>query len=706
MNDSGVDFRAQQIQSQGILYLGERVVTTPEQAVIYDNDFTLAVDMASDEGTVTFTLPPLANEPVEPGARRLRFRDKKGNAGTYNIEIVGPFVGGASSVVIDTDGGSVVIESVTDKWSVWARAQPASSGDLTAIATTPPLGVTDSGGPVPTVFIDPATASAGDFLKYNGTDVVWAAIPAGGVSAVTASPPLASSGGGSPNISLTGVIPVANGGTNSSTALNNNRALISSGGAIVESNAGTSSQVLLGGSPPAFGTVPNAALTNSTIGLTQPAAGLTITTPVSLGASSTFALANDLAALEGLSGTGLAVRTAADTWAQRTVTAGTGIGVTNGDGVSGNPTIAIDTTVATLTGSQVLTNKTISGVSNTLSSIGNASLTNSSITVTASTGLLGGGTVALGGSTSLSVSYGTASGTATQGNDTRLPPTGVANGRIIYDNGTRASALPFVANAILTSNATTLSWVTTLPATSGGTGLASFGSAGELLYSTSTTGLASLAAGTSGYLLKSGGVGAPSWLQTVPVGNGGTGQTSNFVAGGAIYGASTSAQGCTAAGTAGQVLTSAGASAPTWSNPVTATASESVLGSPFTITGADGVFQDTGLSVKLPSAGTYLITAEVRGDLFVTVADGYIRAYLYNSTDAAIVANTATMCTYAGTLSKYFFATTPIGTIITVAASKTIKLYASRNGTATYTLSDIGSDATGYTRMRYVKIAS
>jgi hypothetical protein len=462
---------------------------------------------------------------------------------------------------------------------------------VTGLAATTPLGVTDSGGPVPTVFIDPATAAAGDFIKYNGTAVVWASIPAGGVSAVTASTPLVSSGGAAPNISLTGVVAVANGGTNSSTALNNNRALVSSAGAIIESNASTSSQVLVGGSPPAFGTVPNAALANS------------------------------------------------------------------------------------------------------------------SITVTASTGLSGGGTVSLGGSTSLSVSYGTASGTATQGNDTRLPPTGVANGRIIYDNGTRASALPFVANAILTSNATTLSWVTTLPATSGGTGLASFGSAGELLYSTSTTGLASLAAGTSGYLLKSGGVGAPSWLQTVPVGNGGTGQTSNFVAGGAIYGASTSAQGCTAAGTAGQVLTSAGASAPTWSNPVTATASESVLGSPFTITGADGVFQDTGLSVKLPSAGTYLITAEVRGDLFVTVADGYIRAYLYNSTDAAIVANTATMCTYAGTLSKYFFATTPIGTIITVAASKTIKLYASRNGTATYTLSDIGSDATGYTRMRYVKIA-
>jgi len=479
--------------------------------------------------------------------------------------------------------------------------QPGATGDVTGVDATPPLGVTDSAGPVPTVFIDPATATAGDFLKFDGTDVVWAPIPAGGVSAVTASTPLVSSGGAAPNISLTGVVAVANGGTNSSTALNNNRALVSSAGAIIESNASTSSQVLVGGSPPAFGTVPNAALANS------------------------------------------------------------------------------------------------------------------SITVTASTGLSGGGTVSLGGSTSLSVSYGASAGTSTQGNDTRLNPTPSAAGKVPYDNGTGYTATAAGTSTQVLHGGTTLSFGAVslaadvsgvLPVANGGTGLASFGGAGELLYSNTTTGLASLAAGTSGYLLKSGGAGAPSWLQTVPVSNGGTGQTSNFVAGGAIYGASTSAQGCTAAGTAGQVLTSAGASAPTWSNPVTATASESVLGSPFTITGADGVFQDTGLSVKLPSAGTYLITAEVRGDLFVTVADGYIRAYLYNSTDAAIVANTATMCTYAGTLSKYFFATTPIGTIITVAASKTIKLYASRNGTATYTLSDIGSDATGYTRMRYVKIAS
>ncbi len=49
---------------------------------------------------------------------------------------------------------------------------------------------------------------------------------------------------------------------------------------------------------------------------------------------------DDLEAIEALSTVGLAVRTATDTWATRSITQGAGITVTNGDGVAGNPTIA------------------------------------------------------------------------------------------------------------------------------------------------------------------------------------------------------------------------------------------------------------------------------------------------------------------------------------------------------------------------------
>lgn len=68
----------------------------------------------------------------------------------------------------------------------------------------------------------------------------------------------------------------------------------------------------------------------------------------------------DLSALAALGSTGVAVRTGAATWAQRTIT-GTAneISVTDGDGVGGNPTLALPSSI-TLTG-KTLTGGTITG---------------------------------------------------------------------------------------------------------------------------------------------------------------------------------------------------------------------------------------------------------------------------------------------------------------------------------------------------------
>ncbi|MBR2118492.1 MAG: hypothetical protein IJ935_07440 [Afipia sp.] len=94
--------------------------------------------------------------------------------------------------------------------------------------------------------------------------------------------------------------------------------------------------------------------------LTAPAAGITITNPAGVAGNPTFGLANDLAALEGLSSNGCAARTATDTWATRTIT-GTAnqIAVTNGDCVSGNPTISIPSNAA-LPGSPTTTTQAFS----------------------------------------------------------------------------------------------------------------------------------------------------------------------------------------------------------------------------------------------------------------------------------------------------------------------------------------------------------
>lgn len=89
--------------------------------------------------------------------------------------------------------------------------------------------------------------------------------------------------------------------------------------------------------------------------LQAPSAGLTITNPGGVAGNPTFALANDLAALEAMASTGLVTRTASETYAQRTITGTTGeISIANGDGVAGNPT-------ASLPAALTFTGKTVTG---------------------------------------------------------------------------------------------------------------------------------------------------------------------------------------------------------------------------------------------------------------------------------------------------------------------------------------------------------
>lgn len=137
---------------------------------------------------------------------------------------------------------------------------------------------------------------------------------------------------------------------------------------------------------------------------------------------------------------------------------------------------------------------------------------------------------------------------------------------------------------------------------------------------------------------------------------------------------------------------------------------ESVLGSAFSITGAAGVFQDTGLSVTLPAAGTYRITANARGSLTPNGGAGstiwWLVVELYNSTDTVVVANSERMCVLTQTNASNLQMTTVIDQIVTVAATKTIKLYAARNGNGTpaWSVSTIESNSAGRTVLSYEKI--
>lgn len=135
-------------------------------------------------------------------------------------------------------------------------------------------------------------------------------------------------------------------------------------------------------------------------------------------------------------------------------------------------------------------------------------------------------------------------------------------------------------------------------------------------------------------------------------------------------------------------------------------AAQSVLGATFSITGATGVFQDTGLSVTLPSAGTYLVQADVRFVMsFSAGANLFLVAKFFNSTDAADVANSERLLNYSDVVTSLRQGTAPVTAVIVVAASKVIKLYAARVFGGTVVASDIASNADGRTRLSYLKVA-
>jgi hypothetical protein len=142
----------------------------------------------------------------------------------------------------------------------------------------------------------------------------------------------------------------------------------------------------------------------------------------------------------------------------------------------------------------------------------------------------------------------------------------IANTGVLSFSGGTTGLTPAAA----TTGAVTLAG--TLIAANGGTGFASY-AVGDLLYADTTTTLAKLPDVATGNALISGGViTAPTWgkigLTThvsgiLPIANGGTNATTTPTAGAVAYGTGT-AYGFTAAGTAGQVLTSNGAGVPTW----------------------------------------------------------------------------------------------------------------------------------------------
>ena len=145
---------------------------------------------------------------------------------------------------------------LTSNGSTWQSIAPATSGTVTSVAASVPSFLSVTGSPVTTSGTLAIGYSGTALPVLNGGTGVTTSTGAGSV-VLSTSPILTSPDLDTPtNINLTnatslplgtgvsGQLPIANGGTNSTTALSNNRVIKSSGGAIIEAAAITANRAL------------------------------------------------------------------------------------------------------------------------------------------------------------------------------------------------------------------------------------------------------------------------------------------------------------------------------------------------------------------------------------------------------------------------------------------------------------------------------
>ena len=250
-----------------------------------------------------------------------------------------------------------------------------------------------------------------------------------------------------------------------------------------------------------------------------------------------------------------------------------------------NGTTVGATTAAAVTGTVVTANTYFSGAGTNLTGTasglsigGNAATATSAGSVTNNLTINSGGAggtspQTYNGGTAITVSYNTVGAPSTTGTNASgtwgISITGnsatVTNG--LYSNGSYSNPtwLTSILGSIVSGAVATATTATNVAG----------GATGSLVYQSAAATTTTLALGTSGYVLTAGAT-APQYVaqSTLSVGSASTATTAtNLAGGGAGYIPYQSGAGATAflaSGTTGQVLTSNGTSAPTWTSPAAA----------------------------------------------------------------------------------------------------------------------------------------
>jgi hypothetical protein len=296
--------------------------------------------------------------------------------------------------------------------------------------------------------------------------------------------------------------------------------------------------------------------------------------------------------------------------------------------------------------------------------------------------------------------------------------------------GTGLTTFTATNNALYSTGATTLT-AGTLPVAAGGTGNTT-NTLNGVVYGNGTSALGVTAAGTTGQVLVATTSGAPSWgsvpagsiTGTLPIANGGTGQTTAAAAfnvlspltttGDIIYEASASTAARLPVGSTGQVLTVAGG-IPSWATPTssgggtitrtdfTATASQTVFSVTYTV-GLIDVYQNGAKLAQADFTATNgtsftLATGATAGDL--------IQAEVFSSLN---LYSTITSETFNGTGSQTVFTMSAVpanSASLLVAISGVVQdptTYSVSSNTLTF--STAPPSASGNISVRYLGIAT